>query len=125
MQTLHRVIGQKGRAHEKRTPRATENVVAVLEAMLSSRRRWYGLELARRAGIGSASIYVVLDRLEEFGWLTSEWEEIDPSEKGRPRRRLYRLTAEGKPAARELVAGYTPRAPRRPQPQPRHGAHLA
>jgi DNA-binding PadR family transcriptional regulator len=37
----------------------------------------------------------MLARLEAAGWLSSEWEAIDPREAGRPRRRFYRLTASG------------------------------
>ncbi len=77
--------------------------------MLSSRRCWYGLELANHLNIGNASVYVVLDRLEESGWLQSAWEEVDPVAKGRPRRRLYKLTPEGASRGREMVAGYRPR----------------
>ena len=59
---------------------------------------WYGLQLAGEAGLKSGSVYVVLGRLEQAGWLTSRWEEIDPSAEGRPRRRLYALTGEGRRA---------------------------
>jgi PadR family transcriptional regulator, regulatory protein PadR len=93
--------------------------------MLESRRPWHGFKLAKRVGIGSASVYVVLDRLENCGWLTSEWEDAEPSEKKRPRRRLYRLTPEGATAAREMIADYTPRVPLRPAPTPRRGAQPA
>jgi DNA-binding PadR family transcriptional regulator len=37
----------------------------------------------------------MLARLEAAGWLTSEWEQIDPSEAARPRQRFYRLTGKG------------------------------
>jgi DNA-binding PadR family transcriptional regulator len=42
----------------------------------------------------------MLIRLERLGWLASRWEE---NEENGPRRRLYRLTAEGEPAARSLL----------------------
>src|SRR4051794_22590499 len=54
-----------------------------------------GAELSRRAVIGSGTLYPLLARFEEAGWLKSEWEQIDPADVGRPRRRLYRLTALG------------------------------
>lgn len=43
----------------------------------------------------SGTIHPILARLEQAGWLESRWEEIDPSEKGRPRRRYYRFTSDG------------------------------
>ena len=64
---------------------------------------WYGLQLASEAALKSGSVYVVLARLEQAGWLTSRWEEIDPAVEGRPRRRLYRLTGEGLRAATQAV----------------------
>lgn len=54
-----------------------------------------GAELSRRAVIGSGTLYPLLARFEEAGWLKSEWEDTDPTEIGRPRRRLYKLTALG------------------------------
>lgn len=63
----------------------------------------YGLQLAADAGLKSGSVYVVLGRLEQAGWLTSRWEEIDPSAEGRPRRRLYALTGEGRRAGEQAI----------------------
>jgi PadR family transcriptional regulator PadR len=80
--------------------------LSVLNSMLSDpHARWYGLELARSANLKSGTIYPMLARLERCGWLSSEWENIDASSAGRPRRRLYRLTPQGELAAtRELAA---------------------
>ncbi len=64
---------------------------------------WYGLQLAAEAGLKSGTVYLVLARLKEAGWLTDRLEEIDPSVEGRPRRRLYRLTAEGRSAAEQAL----------------------
>jgi DNA-binding PadR family transcriptional regulator len=47
-----------------------------------------------RALTGHGTLYKALGRLEEFGLLSSHWEEPGAAE-GRPRRRLYELTAEG------------------------------
>lgn len=54
-----------------------------------------GAEISRETGVGSGTLYPMLARLEQAGWLTSEWEVIDPSEAGRPRRRFYKLSALG------------------------------
>ena len=41
------------------------------------------------------TLYKALARLEEFGLLTSAWEDAATAAEGRPRRRLYELTGEG------------------------------
>jgi DNA-binding MarR family transcriptional regulator len=64
-------------------------------------RRWYGLEIAKRAGIKSGTLYPVLARLESLGWIEGEWENIDPAVIGRRPRRYYTLTALGVSAARQ------------------------
>jgi DNA-binding PadR family transcriptional regulator len=51
----------------------------------------YGLELGELAGLATGTIHPILARLEQAGWVRSRWEEIDPREAGRPRRRYYRL----------------------------------
>jgi DNA-binding PadR family transcriptional regulator len=85
-------------------PRITAAVLAVLVALREdpSKPR-YGLEIASTAEVSHTTIYDTLARLEAAKWLTSEWEVLDPSEEGRPRRRLYRLTAEGDAVAREKI----------------------
>jgi DNA-binding PadR family transcriptional regulator len=66
----------------------------------------FGLALTMRAASESRSLtahgtlYKALGRLEELGLLTSGWEDAAASE-GRPRRRLYKLTAEGAHAAEQ------------------------
>jgi PadR family transcriptional regulator PadR len=85
-------------------PRITSNVTAILAVMLADfGRAWYGLELAKEAEIGSATVYAALARLERAGWVKGSWEAIDPQVAGRPQRRLYSLTAEGGREAREAV----------------------
>jgi PadR family transcriptional regulator PadR len=45
------------------------------------------------------TLYKALDRLEKRGFLTSHWEDADNAvEEGRPRRRLYAVTAAGEVA---------------------------
>jgi PadR family transcriptional regulator PadR len=65
-----------------------------------------------RALTGHGTLYKALGRLEEFGLLSSSWE--DGAAEGRPRRRLYELTAEGARIARELAAPATGRLVSRP-----------
>ena len=59
--------------------------------LLEPEREMYGLELCHSAGLPSGTIHPILARLEKVGWLRSRWEEVDPAEQGRPRRRYYSL----------------------------------
>jgi predicted ArsR family transcriptional regulator len=61
----------------------------------------HGYDLSRETGLKSGTLYPLLIRLTERGWLETRWE--DSPEPGRPPRHLYRLTAEGK--ARAATAG--------------------
>jgi DNA-binding PadR family transcriptional regulator len=60
----------------------------------------YGLDLMRATGLSSGTLYPILKRLEKDGLVVGQWEEVDASEVGRPRRKLYRLTPDGVVAAR-------------------------
>jgi PadR family transcriptional regulator PadR len=64
----------------------------------------YGLELMQSTGLASGSLYPILHRLQEAGWLEARWEQIDPSAQGRPARRFYRLTPDGAVNARQALA---------------------
>ncbi|WP_246257011.1 PadR family transcriptional regulator [Amycolatopsis anabasis] len=73
-------------------PRMTLPTQLVLHTLLEDPvRELYGLEICAAAGLPSGTIHPILARLEKAGWLESRWEEVDPSERGRPRRRYYRL----------------------------------
>jgi DNA-binding PadR family transcriptional regulator len=85
----------------------TPQTLKVLSAIMSAG----GLELSgaaigREARLASGTLYPMLMRLEQCGWLESRWEIEDPQTLGRPRRRYYRVTAVGearaRAAAREL-----------------------
>ncbi len=54
-----------------------------------------GADLTRITGLGSGSIYPILEALEGNGFLTSHWEILPPEQLGRPQRRLYAITAKG------------------------------
>jgi DNA-binding PadR family transcriptional regulator len=64
----------------------------------------YGLELMHRAGVSSGTLYPILRRLANAGWVTDKWEVVDPSEAARPRRRYYSLTRRGTEGARLALA---------------------
>lgn len=76
----------------------------VLRAMLAEpAREMYGLEICNAADLPSGTIHPILARLERCGWLESHWEDIEPTEKGRPRRRYYHLSSEGAERARAVL----------------------
>jgi len=79
----------------------------ILDVALAMRRmgqatfHGFGLAQTMREQGGSRSLtahgtlYKALSRLEEFGLLTSRWEDAATAVEGRPRPRLYELTGEG------------------------------
>lgn len=68
----------------------------------------YGYDIARETGLASGTLYPILGRLADRGLLATRWEE--PAPEGRPRRHLYRLTADG--AARAVALRQQPVATR-------------
>jgi PadR family transcriptional regulator, regulatory protein PadR len=96
----------------------TLSVLAVLCAQPS---QWqHGYALAKQTGLKSGTLYPILIRLADRGLVEACWE--DEPQPGRPRRHLYRLTAEGQVAAEAALAsaataqrhGPRPRAARAP-----------
>lgn len=88
-----------------RDVRLTQPTLKVLRFLLEKPREGRsGAEMSRATRVGSGTLYPMLARLEAAGWLSSEWEAIDPSEAGRPRRRFYKLTAVGQNSARAALA---------------------
>jgi DNA-binding PadR family transcriptional regulator len=87
----------------------------ILEAALALRDEFHGFALARalrehsgsRALTAHGTLYKALGRLEQRGLLRSRWEDDAPA--GRPRRRLYELTADGARAAGRAPAPPRPR----------------
>jgi DNA-binding PadR family transcriptional regulator len=66
--------------------------VAVLRALQENAASWsYGYDLSKATGIKSGTLYPLLARLYDEGWLETKW--IEAREPGRPRRHLYRLTS--------------------------------
>lgn len=82
--------------------RVTPATLDVLEALLGPDEELYGLKIARNAGRKTGSVYPILARLEEAGWVESCWEREERGERG-PRRRFYRLSANGLAGARVLL----------------------
>jgi PadR family transcriptional regulator PadR len=87
--------------------RTTGPLLKVLRALVNEPTgELYGLDLLRATGLKSGTLYPLLARLEAEGWVSRRWEEIQPTEEGRPRRRFYSLTALGSHEARQLLVEY-------------------
>lgn len=75
----------------------------VLETLLAApHSELHGYELLKRTQLLSGTLYPLLVRLEQAGWVTSRWEEREEPG-GRPRRRFYRLSADGAAEARDAL----------------------
>jgi PadR family transcriptional regulator PadR len=86
--------------------RLTVQVQLVVQALLRDpASEMYGLELSEETGLQPGTAYPILLRLEQEGWVTSRWEDIDPRAEKRPARRYYRLTANGAVQASARLAG--------------------
>jgi DNA-binding PadR family transcriptional regulator len=75
--------------------RITAQTLEVLGSLVSSTEEVSGADIARETRLASGTLYPILMRLEEWRWIESRWEQGDPHELGRPRRRLYRITGLG------------------------------
>lgn len=82
--------------------RLSPQTLLVLEALLEDPGDWtHGYDIAQRTGLKSGTLYPVLMRLSERGWLESKWEQ--PEENGRPRH-VYRFTSSGRKRAQAALA---------------------
>ena len=85
--------------------RLTQPTLKVLRFLLERPRDGRsGAEMSKATKVGSGTLYPMLARLEAAGWLSSEWEVVNPSEAGRPRRRFYKLTGAGQNNALAALA---------------------
>ena len=85
-------------------PRMTLQTQRVLAVLLEDPLgQHYGLDISRRVGLPTGSIYPILARLERADWVSSRWEQVDPNAVGRRPRRYYRLTGAGAEEARRAI----------------------
>jgi len=91
--------------------RITRPLLDVLEIFLESYDNGgdepYGRKIMRTLKRSGPTVYGILDRLEDAGWVAGRWEEEHP-EPGTPRRRFYRLTVDGAAGARRILAERRP-----------------
>ncbi|MEU6556742.1 MarR family transcriptional regulator [Streptomyces sp. NPDC046915] len=81
-----------------RLTRPTLEVIKVLMTATPDHPAW-GLRICEEAGLGSGTVYPILERLVDNGWAVRSEETGDHP--GRPKRSYYELTAAGRRAAQE------------------------
>ena len=81
----------------------SQQTLAVLAVLCEQPSEWrHGYELAKRTGLKSGTLYPILVRLAERGWLETRW--VEPGRPGLPPRHTYRLTGPGCALARSRLA---------------------
>jgi DNA-binding PadR family transcriptional regulator len=95
--------------------KVTAATLDVLECFLAGGEDLYALKIAKTIGRPSGSVVPILMRLQQHGWVTSEWETSTEQARG-PRRRFYLLDANHLSAASALVASRRPSAQARFRP---------
>ena len=79
----------------------TLQTLSVLRVMLEAPADpHYGLDVAKSLNLPTGTVYPILARLEQAGWVHSEFEARSAQELERPRRRLYSMTGHGAQLAR-------------------------
>ncbi len=77
--------------------------LAVLQALADGHH--YGFGVIDHTGLASGTVYPALSTLERKRLVESRWEKRGSAHSdGRPRRKYYRVTAEGSDALREAMA---------------------
>ena len=83
--------------------RKSPQTTLVLAEFLQCEQEWrYGYDISRNTGLKSGTLYPILIRLADRGLVEACWQ--DEPEPGRPRRHLYRLTADGLASATGALA---------------------
>jgi PadR family transcriptional regulator, regulatory protein PadR len=94
---------------KSREPRVTFQGLKVLGVFMQDvAQQRSGADIAHQTGLLSGSLYPLLIRYEQAGWLTSHWETDEPSVLGRPRRRLYQITGAGQSVYQSHAAQIIP-----------------
>jgi PadR family transcriptional regulator, regulatory protein PadR len=82
----------------------THRVLLILKHFLEAGTKEYaGADIFRKTRIPSGNLYVILGNLQEAGVLESRWEDIDPKAAGRPKRRFFKLTKDGRSFAKQRL----------------------
>jgi len=76
-----------------RTRRPSEATLKILNSLSTAPQGLHGYALMQAASLASGTLYPILKRLTDRGWLEKNW-DLDGEETGPPRR-IYRLTPIG------------------------------
>lgn len=83
-----------------RLPNSSPHTRAVLSALATTYPSpSYGYDLSKATELKSGTLYPILQRLHEQGYLDAQWE--DSPHPGKPPRHIYTLTPQGLDLARE------------------------
>lgn len=85
--------------------RITVPTVKVLRLLLNEpKTAVWGLEIVKKTGLLTGTVYPIMDRLETLGWVISEWEP--DNDRNGPRRRYYRIRPEALDEAERTLSKY-------------------
>jgi len=74
----------------------------------NSREKYCGADVMRELKLQSGTVYPLLTRMVNIGWLSCEKEEVNPREVGRPAKRFYQITPVGLKEGRKLLTQQFP-----------------
>ena len=78
----------------QRIRRSSGQTLNLLRSLMDQPRKWHhGYELSKATELLSGTLYPILMRLSDRGFLEHKW--LPSQEAGRPPRHVYRLTAKG------------------------------
>lgn len=81
------------------------SAAVVLQAVANNYR--YGFDIMDITGLPSGTVYPALRRMEQAGLVVSQWEsEAAAQLEGRPARKYYEVTAEGRELLAEALKRY-------------------
>jgi PadR family transcriptional regulator PadR len=90
--------------------RVTDPLLEVLDVLVEADASLHGWAIMRETQRSGPTVYQVLERLRKAKWVECWWEDADaardrsPERENVPRRRYYRLSAEGAAGAPVLLA---------------------
>jgi PadR family transcriptional regulator PadR len=97
---------------DRKQPRLTLASLKVLRVFLENpNQQLAGADIQKLGHVPTGTLYPILLRFEAAGWLYSKWEDIDPAEAGRPRKRFYWLTPIGFARASEAFSSLANEVP--------------
>lgn len=87
----------------QRQRRPSGQTLKLLRALTDEPRKWHhGYELSKGTGLPSGTLYPILMRLSDRGYLEHKW--MASPDAGAPPRHAYRLTAKGIAYSKEQFA---------------------